>query len=59
MKKSFKRPDNNNDTISFTIEVEANEVVFKDTCMAADKKMAERLASKSVLRSLKASLMGL
>ncbi|KAJ9546095.1 hypothetical protein OSB04_025802 [Centaurea solstitialis] len=51
IKKKYKRSDNNNDTILFTIEVETGEAVFKDTCKAADKKMAERLASKSVLRN--------
>ncbi|KAI3750881.1 hypothetical protein L2E82_21772 [Cichorium intybus] len=53
IKKSAKRSDDG--TISFTIEVlpDIDNIVFKDSCMAADKKMAERLASKSVLKLLK------
>ncbi|XP_012441319.1 endoribonuclease Dicer homolog 2 [Gossypium raimondii] len=38
---------------SITIEVEANGKVFKHTSTACDKKMAKKLASKEVLKSLK------
>ncbi|KAI3507011.1 hypothetical protein L1887_21716 [Cichorium endivia] len=53
MKKSANRSDGG--TISFTIEVVADidNIILKDSCMAANKKMAERLASKSVLKLLK------
>nr|XP_043616152.1 endoribonuclease Dicer homolog 2-like [Erigeron canadensis] len=51
IKKSAKRTLEG--TISFTIEVEAEGIVFKDSCVAQDKKMAERLASKSVLKLIK------
>ncbi|KAE8698887.1 Endoribonuclease Dicer-like protein 2 [Hibiscus syriacus] len=40
---------------SITIEVEANGRVFKHTSTASDKKMAKKLASKEVLKSLKAA----
>ncbi|XVF02332.1 hypothetical protein REPUB_Repub04eG0166500 [Reevesia pubescens] len=36
-----------------TIEVEANGTVFKHTSTASDRKMAKKLASKEVLKSLK------
>ena len=51
IKKSFKRTEVG--TISFTVEIAKEDVVIKDSCMASDKKMAERLASKSVLKLLK------
>ncbi|KAE8726074.1 putative WRKY transcription factor 2-like [Hibiscus syriacus] len=38
---------------SITVEVEANGRVFKHTSTASDKKMAKKLASKEVLKSLK------
>ncbi|KAB2086548.1 hypothetical protein ES319_A04G040000v1 [Gossypium barbadense] len=38
---------------SITIEVEANGKVFKHTSTVCDKKMAKKLASKEVLKSLK------
>ncbi|KAL7586046.1 endoribonuclease Dicer homolog 2 [Lactuca sativa] len=53
MKKSAKRGTTDDGTISFTIEIVKDNIVLKDSCMAADKKMAERLASKSVLKLLK------
>nr|WOA03172.1 DICER-like protein 2 [Abelmoschus esculentus] len=42
-----------NGVSSITIEVEANGRVFKQTSTASDKKMAKKLASKEVLKSLK------
>ncbi|PWA72681.1 dicer-like 2 [Artemisia annua] len=54
MKKHVKRSDDG--TLSFTIEVEAEGKIFKETCLAQDKKMAERLASKSALKLLKEKL---
>nr|XP_043618423.1 endoribonuclease Dicer homolog 2-like [Erigeron canadensis] len=57
MKKSAKRTDDG--TISFTIEVEAQGTVFKDSCMAQDKKMAEKLASKSILKLMKDKFSGI
>ncbi|KAK8625484.1 hypothetical protein V6N13_090355 [Hibiscus sabdariffa] len=42
-----------NGVYSITIEVEANGRVFKHTSTASDKKMAKKLASKEVLKSLK------
>ena len=51
IKKSFKRMEIG--TICCTIEIAKDDVVFKDSCMAADKEMAERLASKSVLKMFK------
>ncbi|KAK2973415.1 hypothetical protein RJ640_011649, partial [Escallonia rubra] len=38
---------------SITVEVEANGVVYRESCSAADKKMAKKLACKAVLKSLK------
>ncbi|XP_039045031.1 endoribonuclease Dicer homolog 2-like [Hibiscus syriacus] len=40
---------------SITIEVEANGRVFKHTSTASNKKMAKKLASKEVLKSVKAA----
>ncbi|KAE8688002.1 Endoribonuclease Dicer-like protein 2 [Hibiscus syriacus] len=42
-----------NGVSSITVEVEANGRVFKHTSTASDKKMAKKLASKEVLKSLK------
>ncbi|KAL4285215.1 hypothetical protein GQ457_16G023730 [Hibiscus cannabinus] len=42
-----------NGVYSITIDVEANGRVFKHTSTASDKKMAKKLASKEVLKSLK------
>ena len=53
IKKSAKRTETDDGRFSFTIEVVKDDIVLKDSCMAADKKMAERLASKSVLKLLK------
>ncbi|XP_071711343.1 endoribonuclease Dicer homolog 2-like [Rutidosis leptorrhynchoides] len=49
--KSHKRTEDG--TVLFTVEVKAEGHIFKESCMAQDKKMAERLASKSVLKLLK------
>ncbi|KAK3028008.1 LOW QUALITY PROTEIN: hypothetical protein RJ639_040007, partial [Escallonia herrerae] len=46
-------PSCDNGVKSITVEVEANGVAYKESCSAADKKMAKRLACKAVLRSLK------
>ena len=51
MKKHVKRSDDG--TLSFTIEVEAEGKMYRETCLSQDKKMAERIASKSVLKLLK------
>ncbi|KAI3750883.1 hypothetical protein L2E82_21775 [Cichorium intybus] len=53
IKTSKKRSDDG--TMSYTIEVvtDIDNIVFKDSCMAADKKTAKRLVSKSVLKLLK------
>lgn len=40
-------------TLSFTIEVQTEGQTFKESCMGQDKKMAERLASKRVLKLVK------
>lgn len=42
-----------NGVSSVTIEVEANGLVFSQTSTASDKKMAKKLASKEILKSLK------
>ncbi|GJS07430.1 endoribonuclease Dicer homolog 2 [Tanacetum coccineum] len=47
MRKHTKRLEDG--TISFTIEVEAEGRIYKETCQTQDKKMAERLASKIVI----------
>lgn len=57
LRKSAKRTDDG--TIYFTIEVDAEGIVFKESCMAQDKKMAERIASKSVLKLLKEKKAGM
>ncbi|KAK3016706.1 hypothetical protein RJ639_005644, partial [Escallonia herrerae] len=46
-------PSCDNGVKSITVEVEANGVAYKESCSAADKKMAKKLACKAVLRSLK------
>ncbi|KAK2977945.1 hypothetical protein RJ640_029400, partial [Escallonia rubra] len=51
MKKPF--PSCDNGVKSITVEVEANGIVYKEACSAADKDMAKRLACKAVLKSLK------
>ncbi|KAI3507009.1 hypothetical protein L1887_21714 [Cichorium endivia] len=52
--KKSKNPSDDG-TMSYTIEVvtHIDNIVLKDSCMAADKKTAKRLASKSVLKLLK------
>ncbi|GJW57064.1 endoribonuclease Dicer homolog 2-like protein [Tanacetum coccineum] len=57
MRKHTKRSEDG--TISFTIEVEAQGRIYKETCQTQDKKMAERLASKSVLKLIKVKLPGM
>ncbi|XP_071713455.1 endoribonuclease Dicer homolog 2-like [Rutidosis leptorrhynchoides] len=57
LKKSHKRTEDG--TICFTVEVEAEGHVLKESCMARDKKMGERLASRSVLNLLKEKMAGL
>ncbi|GJX71797.1 endoribonuclease Dicer homolog 2 [Tanacetum coccineum] len=57
MRKHTKRSEDG--TISFTIEVEAQGRIYKETCQTQDKKMAERLASKSVLKLIKEKLPGI
>ncbi|GJW07505.1 endoribonuclease Dicer homolog 2-like protein [Tanacetum coccineum] len=57
MRKHTKRSEDG--TISFTIEVEAQGIIYKETCQTQDKKMAERLASKSVLKLIKVKLPGM
>ncbi|KAK3028012.1 hypothetical protein RJ639_040011, partial [Escallonia herrerae] len=42
-----------NSVKSITVEVEANGIVYKESCSAADKKMAKKLACKAVLKSVK------
>nr|GEY53633.1 endoribonuclease Dicer homolog 2 [Tanacetum cinerariifolium] len=51
MTKHTKRSEDG--TVSFTIQVEAEGRIYKETCRTQDKKMAERLASKSVLKLIK------
>ncbi|KAK2975024.1 hypothetical protein RJ640_001234 [Escallonia rubra] len=46
-------PSCDNGVKSMTVEVEANGIVYKESCSAADKKMAKKLACKAVLKSLK------
>lgn len=58
MKKSANR--NNDGSISYTIEVNTEHDVFKESFdTAQDKKMAERLASKKVLKSIKVKMAGI
>ncbi|KAI3762292.1 hypothetical protein L1987_52717 [Smallanthus sonchifolius] len=56
MKKQVKRSEDG--TLSFTIEVQSEGQSFKKSCMARDKKMAERLASKHILKLVKEKLSG-
>ncbi|KAH0777655.1 hypothetical protein KY290_009066 [Solanum tuberosum] len=42
-----------NGIANFTVEVEANGVIHKNTCSGRDKLMARKVASKNVLKSLK------
>ncbi|KAK9075164.1 hypothetical protein SSX86_003484 [Deinandra increscens subsp. villosa] len=56
IKKTAKRAEDG--TVCFTIEVQVEEQVLKESGMAADKKMAERLASKSVLKLIKETMWG-
>lgn len=57
----LKKPvvSRDNGVSSVTIEVEAEGAVYHHTSRAADKKMAKRLASKEVLKSLKENIRGL
>ncbi|GJW75823.1 endoribonuclease Dicer homolog 2-like protein [Tanacetum coccineum] len=57
IRKHTKRSEDGK--ISFTIEVEAEGRIYKETCQTQDKKMAERLASKSVLKLIKEKLPGM
>ena len=41
---------------SLTLEVEADGVIHKHTCIASDKETAKKIASKTVLKSLKESV---
>jgi endoribonuclease Dicer len=51
MKESIK--SGNKGMASITIEVEANEISFKGSAIASDKRTAKKIASKIVLKSLK------
>ncbi|KAK3016702.1 hypothetical protein RJ639_005640 [Escallonia herrerae] len=51
--KMIAAPSCDNGVKSITVEVEANGVLYKESCSAADKKMAKKLACKAVLKSLK------
>ncbi|KAL8144233.1 hypothetical protein V2J09_017265 [Rumex salicifolius] len=42
---------------SYTLEVEANGIVHSHTCSATDKNLAQKIASRAVLKSLKDSYM--
>ncbi|KAK4487901.1 hypothetical protein RD792_003639 [Penstemon davidsonii] len=54
----FKKPivSNQKGVAYVTIEVEANGFVHKESCSGANKRTAERLAYKNVLKSLKESM---
>ncbi|XP_074292771.1 endoribonuclease Dicer homolog 2-like [Silene latifolia] len=41
---------------SITLEVEANGTIFKHTCTATDKTLANKIASRAILKSLKESI---
>ncbi|XP_074285082.1 endoribonuclease Dicer homolog 2-like [Silene latifolia] len=44
---------------SITLEVEANGTIFKHTCTAPDNTLANKIASRAILKSLKESIPGL
>ncbi|XP_076928332.1 endoribonuclease Dicer homolog 2-like [Bidens hawaiensis] len=54
IKKTAKRTEDG--TVCFSLEVEYEGHVTKESAMAADKKMGERLASKNILKRVKESL---
>ncbi|KAJ0644742.1 putative ribonuclease III [Helianthus annuus] len=54
IKKTAKRTEDG--TVWFSIEVESEGEVFKESCMASDKKMGERVASKNVLKRIKETI---
>ncbi|KAL8233189.1 hypothetical protein R6Q57_002967 [Mikania cordata] len=54
IKKSVERAEDG--TVFFSIEVASEEQVFKESSTAADKKLAERLASKNVLKLIKETM---
>ncbi|KAI3807875.1 hypothetical protein L1987_23811 [Smallanthus sonchifolius] len=56
IKKQVKRSEDG--TPSFTIEVQSEGQSFKKSCMARDKNMAERLASKHILKLVKENMSG-
>ncbi|KAI3783735.1 hypothetical protein L1987_42821 [Smallanthus sonchifolius] len=57
IKKTAKRAEDG--TMCFSLEIESEGKVFKESYMSTDKKMAERLASKNVLKLIKENMSGM
>ncbi|KAI3705990.1 hypothetical protein L1987_76242 [Smallanthus sonchifolius] len=56
IKKTAKRAEDG--TVCFSLEIESEGKVFKESYISTDKKMAERLASKNVLKLIKENISG-